>query len=128
MIGGVAFGKSFDHGALLQTKDFSTARASLGSDFANAAGCPSLTPRGWNFTHHLDASGAVDAGQYRRGVKAVMRPESARSSTSSGNSSFFKMYGRKKIIHGYEHHTGGQAGVHSRFLGARQLKDEGHVP
>jgi len=128
MIGSVAFGQRYEHAALMQSKDFSSARSSLGSGFDNAAGCPSLTSRGWNFTHQLDASGAADAGPYRRGIKTVQRPASARSSTSSRNSSFFEMYGRKRILHGHELDAGEKAGVTSRSLGARQLKDEGHVP
>jgi len=128
LIGSVAFGHRSEHVALMQAKDCSSTRASLGSGFAYAAGCPSLTPRGWNFTYQLDSSGAAGAGPYRRGVKTVMRPASARSSTSSRNSSFFEMYGRKRILYGHEPDTEGVAGVPSRFLGAQQLKDEGHVP
>jgi len=125
---GEAFGRRSEHSARMQTKDFSSTRASLGSGFVDAAGCPSMTPLGWNFTYQLDSSGAVDAGPYRRGVKTVMRPASARSSTSSRNSSFFEMYGRKRILHGHQTDIVGVAGVPSRSLGAQQLKDEGHVP
>lgn len=128
MVGTVAFGGRSGDAPLMQTKELSSTRASSGSGFANAAGCPSLTPRGWNFTYQLDASGVVDAGPYRRGVKTVMRPASARSSTLSRNSSFFEMYGRKRILYGHEPDTWGVAGVTSRSLGTRQLKDEGHVP